>query len=100
MLHVPPQVLPINRLDEQQLQDLVRLFQNEWWTKGRTLEDIRAMVQHSDLVTGFADTADGPLVTFARVLTDFVYKALILDVIVDFPYRKSGLGRALMNSIL
>lgn len=36
---------------------------------------------------------------FARILTDYVYKALILDVIVEPAYRGRGLGRLLMESI-
>jgi predicted GNAT family N-acyltransferase len=40
------------------------------------------------------------LAAFARVLTDDVYLAMILDVIVDPTYRGTGLGRALMDTVL
>jgi predicted GNAT family N-acyltransferase len=40
------------------------------------------------------------LVGFARVLTDFVYEALVLDVIVAEDLRGTGLGAALMNAIV
>src|SRR4029078_11562124 len=36
----------------------------------------------------------------SRVLTDFVYEALILDVIVDEDLRGTGLGAALMDAIV
>ena len=40
------------------------------------------------------------LVAFSRVLIDYVYKALILDVIVDASCRGQGLARALLDGIV
>jgi len=90
----------VDRLNEAQFADLVRLFQNEWWTRGRTALDTRAMLAHTDLIIAFAERETGRLVAFARVLTDRVYKALILDVIVDPAWRGSGLGRRLMEAVV
>jgi GNAT superfamily N-acetyltransferase len=39
-------------------------------------------------------------VAVARVLTDFIYKATIYDVIVDEELRGRGFGRALVEAIL
>ena len=90
----------VDRLNEAQIADLVRLYQNEWWTQSRTDNDVRVMLAHTDLVIGFAERGTGRLVAFARVLTDRVYKALILDVIVDTDCRGSGLGRRLMETVV
>jgi RimJ/RimL family protein N-acetyltransferase/GNAT superfamily N-acetyltransferase len=89
----------INTLSESQIEDLYRLYQNEWWTKGRTTEDIRRMLDGSPLIVAFADPQTHRLKAFARVITDGVYKALVLDVIVDQSARKTGLGKALMDAI-
>jgi N-acetylglutamate synthase-like GNAT family acetyltransferase len=40
------------------------------------------------------------LVGFGRVLTDFVYRATIWDVIVDRAYHKQGIGTELVQRIL
>ena len=58
---------------------LVRLYQQAPWAKGRTLEDAREMLRHTDVaVTAW----DGDvLIGFGRVLTDYVYRATIWDVI-------------------
>jgi GNAT superfamily N-acetyltransferase len=77
---------------------LTRLYQNEWWTRGRRAEDVRRMLSASDLSFGLLD--EGRLVGFSRVLTDGVYKALILDVIVEHGLRGTGAGRQLMDAIL
>ncbi|MBI4259073.1 MAG: GNAT family N-acetyltransferase [Actinobacteria bacterium] len=58
------------------------------------------MLEGSDVVVGFADPDDGRLVGFARVVTDFVYKALVLDVIVDAPARGTGLGGVIMDAVI
>lgn len=91
---------PIERLTQSQVEDLHRLYQNEWWTKGRQLDDVRRLIDDADVVVGFADPATGRLIAFARAITDGVYKALILDVIVDSSQRSAGLGRALIDRIV
>ncbi len=93
-------LVQINSLNETQIADLVRLYQNEWWTKGRTAAEVQIMLVHSDPVIAFAERGTGRLVAFARALTDRVYKALILDVIVDPAWRGSGLGRRLMEAVV
>jgi GNAT superfamily N-acetyltransferase len=90
----------INKLTGSQVADLYHLYQLNWWTKGRALADVKNMLRHSNVVIGYAEVETGKLIAFARVLTDYVYKALIFDVIVDVNYQKQGLGRALMDAIL
>jgi predicted GNAT family N-acyltransferase len=85
-------------LKEQQVHDLLRLYQNEWWSKGRELSQVREVLRHSDLIVAVCDGKR--VVAFARVLTDFVLKAIIFDVIVDAAYRSQGLGRLLMNEVV
>jgi GNAT superfamily N-acetyltransferase len=58
------------------------------------------MLEQTDIVVAFCERESCRLVAFARVLTDGVYKALILDVIVADSHRNHGLGRALMDALL
>jgi GNAT superfamily N-acetyltransferase len=89
----------IDQLTERQVNDLLALYNQEWWCLGRRLEDVRRMLDGTGVTIGFADP-DGRLVAFARVLTDGVYKALIFDVIVAADYRDTGLGRRLMDTLV
>src|ERR1043166_5030207 len=89
----------VNRLNGSQLEQLCDLYQSEWWGRGRNLKDVRRAIERSDVVCAFCDP-DGRLVAFARVLTDFVYKAVIFDVIVAREDRELGLGRRLLEAIL
>ena len=91
---------PLDCLSETQTEDLIRMYRSEWWTRGRRPEDVQRMLEHADLVVGFCEPSTGRLAAFARVITDFVYKALVLDVIVAAEHRAAGLGRALMDRIV
>ena len=71
----------VDRLTEAQAIQLHALYQREWWTAGRTLEDVRAMLAGSDHLYGICDGETAQLAGFARVLTDGVFKALVFDVI-------------------
>ena len=91
---------PITALTESQIDDLLDLFRQEWWTKGRDADGVRRALAGSDVIVGFCDVETKRLVAFARVLTDHVYKALVLDVIVASTHRRTGLGRALLDAVV
>lgn len=86
-------------LADHHVAQLMALYRNEWWTHERTVDDVRRMLAHSDVIVGFEEADSGDLAAFARVLTDFTYKALIFDVIVRPDCRGAGLGKALMDEI-
>ncbi|MBD7944545.1 GNAT family N-acetyltransferase [Psychrobacillus sp. Sa2BUA9] len=85
---------------EKHLNDLFLLFQNEWWTKNRTNDDIQKMLDLSHVAIGLVDIETDELVGFARAITDGMYRAFIFDVIVKGSDRNRGLGFTLMNSLL
>lgn len=89
----------VSRPTSDHIDQLWRMFQGEQWSRGRKLADIRRVVEHSDLIFAFCDTETGRLVAFARVLTDFVYKAVVFDVIVERRHRSLGLGTLLLDAI-
>ncbi|MER3421845.1 MAG: GNAT family N-acetyltransferase, partial [Nitrospiraceae bacterium] len=60
---------------------LVQLYMQAPWAIGRTAEDTREMLTYTDLAISAWD--GNRLVGFGRVLTDYVYRATIWDVIVD-----------------
>ena len=90
----------VEKLTDRHVEQLCAMYQSERWSEGRKLEDVREMVRHTDIVIAFCQPVNDDLIAFARVLTDYVYKALIFDVIVHASYRKRRLGEALMNTIV
>jgi len=88
----------IYNLKKRYAKDIFRLYQNEWWTKDRDKKSIKVMLKNSDITIGVIKGKK--LVAFARVLSDFIYKAEIFDVIVHPKHRKKGLGELLIREIL
>lgn len=77
---------------------LVRLYAQAPWAAGRTADPVRDMLAYSDLVLSAWDGSK--LVGFGRVLTDYVYRASIWDVIVDKDYQGQDIGTQIMQRIL
>lgn len=90
----------IEKLNENQLNHLLALFKNEWWTRNRQTIDVKKMLENSNVVIGLIHEETDELIGFARVITDTVYRAFIFDVIAKEEYRNSGIGKILMDSIL
>src|ERR1051326_5259762 len=88
------------RLERSHTLQLLELYAAEWWTASREAADVEAMLAGTNLVVALIHRPSERLVGFARVLTDFVYEALILDVIVAGDLRGTGLGASLMNAIV
>lgn len=87
----------LETLPETHVEDLLALYRETWWSTDRQPEDVRRMLEATDEVV--AVRADGNLVAFARVLTDYTYKALVFDVIVAESHRGRGLGRRLLEEL-
>ena len=89
----------VHQLDEARIAQLHAFFAREWWTVGRSLDETRRCVEGSQVRIGLLDDA-GDLLGFARVVTDYTFKALIFDVIVTDAYRGKGLGDRLVELVL
>lgn len=88
----------VYELSAGHVEQLHALYQNEWWSKGRTLEETHLAVAHSSVVIGLVDET-ARLVGFCRIVTDFVFHGGIYDVIVAPDQRGRGLGRELMSAV-
>jgi ribosomal protein S18 acetylase RimI-like enzyme len=89
----------IEELSEEQIDELFELYQQEDWTKDRKIDEIRIMLKHCKII-GLVDEATNKLVGFTRIVTDYVYRATVYDVIVLKEYHGKGLGRQLMENII
>jgi predicted GNAT family N-acyltransferase len=89
----------VQKLNDSQVFQLMDLYQHAWWTKERTIEDVREMLLHTDFIFGFITPDNEELVGFARVLSDWTYFALIFDVIVAPEYRRIGFGDQIIEAV-
>ncbi len=89
----------VEKLDQKQIEQLHLLYKNEWWCKNRTLSQTAEVVENSSLIFGIVDSSDN-LIAFARVISDYIFKAFVFDVIVAKEHRGKGLSKKLLNAIL
>ena len=87
-------------VEAARLAQLMDLYATEWWTATRTAADVARMLKATDLVIALVHRPTDRLVGFARVLTDEVYLAVILDVIVAAESRSLGVGKFLLDAIV
>ena len=79
-------------------QDLMNLFRQTDWTKGRDERSVSAMLSGSSISVAAWEAKR--VVGYARAVSDGVYRAFVEDVIVDDRHRGTGLGRVLMERLL
>ena len=78
--------------------ELQELYRFTHWGRSRTLDQIGRMLQGSDLC--FSVRGKGHLVAFCRMLTDFVFRGSIWDILVHPDHQGKGLGSKMMNYAL
>ena len=83
----------------EQINQLINLFKQMWWTKDCSENEVSIMLQTS-ISFGLIENQTKNLVGYARVLTDKIKYAFIFDVMLEEAARRKGLGKFLMNTIL
>lgn len=85
----------IYNFNDRQIKQVYQLHKQTWWGSGRTLAETKCCIQGSQVCIGILNE-NNDVIAFTRVITDFIFKAIIFDVIVDKSYQGSGLGQRLM----
>jgi predicted GNAT family N-acyltransferase len=85
----------IYNFSNHHIEQLCQLYKEMGWGEDRSVEDTLACLQHSQICIGLLDL-DNNLIGFTRILSDFIYKAFIFDVMVSAKHRGHGLGQKLM----
>ena len=88
----------VTNLAGKQVDQLVELYRNEFWCNKRKRSDVDKMLENSDIILG-AENREHDLIGFVRVLTDYVYKATIYDLIVHPKWRDHNVSKLLMDAV-
>ena len=84
-----------SKIDVKAVHDY--LCNRSYWAKGRSIERVEMSIENS-ICFGLYDYEDNML-GFARVVTDHVVFAYLMDVIVFEEYQGKGLGKKLIEHI-
>lgn len=70
---------------------------NSYWAKGRTVSEVKKTIKHS---LCFGIYLDNKQIGFARVVSDYVIFAYLMDVFIIEEYRGKGYATLLIGHIL
>ena len=79
-----------------QISVIHQFLAEAYWAKGRTIGEVKTSIQHSFC---FGVYSDNKQIGFARVATDYVVYAYIMDVFILPKYRGNGYSKLLMSTI-
>ena len=83
----------------QGLKKLQVLFnQNTLWAKDRTIDQIKLMLENSNVIITLWKKNN--LVGFGRATTDEVYRAVLWDIVVSKDLQRVGLGKIIVEELL
>ena len=68
-----------------------------YWASGRTLEEVQTTI-HASVCFGIY--SDETQIGFARVITDYVVFAYVMDVFIDEKFRGKGYSSILIEAML
>jgi GNAT superfamily N-acetyltransferase len=74
------------------------LSNRSYWAKGRSLESVKKSIDNS-MCFGLYDSED-KLLGFARVVSDSVVFAYLMDLFIFEEYQGNGLGKMLVKHIV
>lgn len=83
--------------NDMNFEVIFKLIKNSYWGNLRTIEEQKTAVENT---LNFGLFHNNTQIAFARVMTDKVFFAYLLDVIVDENYRGKGLSKLLISKIL
>lgn len=93
-------LIELDRIAEGRIRELIKLDRATWWAAGETVEEVRTLVRHSDVVIGLVDDVSDRLVAFAgcsriaRTLRSFFGRTVAEE------RRGTGIGHTLMARVL
>ncbi|AOZ99497.1 GNAT family N-acetyltransferase [Flavobacterium commune] len=68
-----------------------------YWAAPRTIEEVQVCIENSFC---FGIYLDGRQIGFARVITDYVVFAYLMDVFIDEKYRGNGYSSILIDAMM
>ena len=89
----------VDGFDRMDFDRVTEMLSNGWWGIDISSDEVIQCAKNSALIVG-AFTTDGLQIGYARVISDKIRFAYIVDVFVDQPYRGIGIGQSMIRYIL
>ena len=83
--------------DKLDISFIHKFLTNSYWAKGRTIEEVKTTIENSFC---FGIYNNGKQIGFARVVTDYVVFAYIMDVFIEEEQQGKGYSSILIEKVL
>jgi len=80
-----------------QIDSIHKFLEKTYWAKGRTYTEVEKSIQNS---LCYGVYLDGKQIGFARVTTDYVVFAYLMDIFILPEYRGKGYAKELINTVI
>lgn len=84
--------------DKLDIEKVHKQVSSTYWAENRTMEETMMTIEKS-ICFGIYNE-EGEQIAYARIITDGLIFAYIMDVVVFDPYKGKGLGKKLVQHIL
>lgn len=79
-----------------QIEIIHKFLTNSYWAKGRTIDDVKTSIENCLCYGVYFDKKQ---IGFARIATDYVVFAYLMDVFILPEYQGNGYSKQLMKAI-
>jgi GNAT superfamily N-acetyltransferase len=97
--HLESNIKIIDDIKKMDFAKVTQMLKNAYWSEGIGMDEVRQGAVNSALVVG-AFTPKGEQIGYVRAISDKTRFAYLLDAYVDEPFRKQGIGQAMVHFIL
>jgi GNAT superfamily N-acetyltransferase len=73
-----------------------KFLTTSYWAEGRTIEEVKTSIENSDCYGMFYQNKQ---IGFARIITDYIVFAYLMDVFIIPEYQGNGFSKLLLNRI-
>ena len=94
LLGLGPNFLPCNGM--QSLQNLMNRY--AFWAKNRSINQLKQVLSNSTVVVSV--WSKGEIIGFGRANSDYIFRAVLWDIIVADELRRQGIGKIIVETLL
>ena len=78
------------------LQNLMNNY--AFWAKNRSINQIKQLLSNSTVVVSV--WSEGKMIGFGRATSDYVFRAVLWDIIVADELQRKGIGKIIVDTLL
>ena len=94
ILGLGPNLMP--RKGMRSLQNLMNNY--AFWAKNRSINQIKQLLSNSTVVVSV--WSEGKMIGFGRATSDYVFRAVLWDIIVADELQRKGIGKIIVDTLL